>query len=150
MIGILLFLTASFCFLNGHYGQNKEAVASFDLNKKITEEDNVSRIDYVDSQGRLRTASDLGYATIIKTKAGMEVLEQYFDAKGDPAAAAGGYYSVIRVYDDNGNNTLVKYRGLDEELTIISTGCAIEEKAFSFTSPSFKTTIAASKSLNKS
>ena len=131
LIVAFLLMTISLWLISRQPGQNNEKIASTDLNERITEENGVTRIDYVNDQGQLRMATNLGYSTIVRSGSNGIVLEQYLDDEGNNVSAPGGYFFALRAYDENMNNIRIEYLGHDKKPMIISTGCAIEEKSYS-------------------
>ena len=81
---------------------------SYRLKTQQTKDGNTTRIDYIDSEGKLSFASDKRYATIIKTyEDGHVVLEQYFDAEGNPAVQSLGHCALARQYSPDGLSVVI-------------------------------------------
>ena len=89
LIVAFLLMTISLWLISRQPGQNNEKIASTDLNERITEENGVTRIDYVNDQGQLRMATNLGYSTIVRSGSNGIVLEQYLDDEGNNVSAPG-------------------------------------------------------------
>lgn len=72
------------------------------------------RTDYLDADGAVTFASDMGYATMTRQRnaAGMNVLEQYYDESGDPIALRAGYCGIAREYNEK--NQCLRITFLDE------------------------------------
>lgn len=91
--------------------KNELKTRSSMLQKVITENGNTKRIDYVNEAGDISFAYDKQYATMISTKQDNTVLEEYFDAEGNPSKQSNGAYSVLREYDKQGREYKITYLG---------------------------------------
>lgn len=82
----------------------------------------ISTSTYVDEKGHPTAASDKRYATVRKTiREGLEILEEYLDARGKPVTLTSGYSSIQREYED-GRNTVITYLDTDGKPVVISSG----------------------------
>ena len=124
------FLVFSVFSISPDMSEPRSYTHSSDLQQITTTDGDTTRIDYVDFDGALTIAADYGYATKIIRKSGTEELESYFDADGEPISTYGGYYSLLRNYDENGNITYVTYLDLEGEPFVIAAGYASEERLF--------------------
>lgn len=72
------------------------------------------RTDYLDADGKITFASDMGYATMTRQRneAGMNILERYYDETGEPIALKAGYCGIARTYNDK--NQCLRITFLDE------------------------------------
>ncbi len=127
---LVLFLVLSILFI----GLEKKIINlrnhSSQLTKVTTKDGNVERTDYIDSDGDITIATDVGYATVIVTKAQGTKREQYFDEKGEPICRSSGYFAVLREYDDSGNNIRNTYLDQQGEPFVTLSGYAIEEREY--------------------
>lgn len=126
----LLFLVVSFLFISPPPRKARSTFHSSQLEKITVTNENTERTDYVDSDGQLTIAANLGYATVIVTKTENSRLEQYFDDKGEPISRYNGYYALLREYDDRGNNTRITYLNLSGEPMIMANGYAVEVREY--------------------
>ena len=129
---VVLFLIVSCAFISPALKTTRSQYHSSQLEKVSTSEGNTKRTDYVDSDGRITIAADMGFATIIETKISENCkLEQYYDDKGKPISRYNGYYAVRLDYDEKGNNTRITYLNIDSKPMITVNGYAIEEREYS-------------------
>lgn len=98
------------------------------LEKVINE--NVERTDYVDKNGKITVAADVGYATMVTIKREKSRLEHFYDEKGEPIRRYSGYYGILREYDDEQRNFHIQYLGIDD-LPVI-TGYGYSDKYLTF------------------
>ena len=101
--------------------QRKE-LSSSRLEKVVITEGNVERTDYKDENGNLVYASDKHYATMIKTTEGDTVLEEYFDAEGDPTEQTLGHCALLKYMNEDNKNYKSTYLDADGEVTENSYG----------------------------
>ena len=83
-------------------GLAEDEMRSSSLHTVITRNDNIERIDYVNDKGELTYAANKHYATIVRTRNGNTMLEEYYDDEGNPAKQAYEYYKVLKEYNDKG------------------------------------------------
>ena len=82
----------------------------------------VTTTTFLSSAGKPVTASDKGYASVVKTaREGKTVLEEYLDEKGNPAVLPAGYSLIQREYTD-GLNTKIIYLDRDRQPVVVSSG----------------------------
>lgn len=127
---ILLFVVVSFMYISSPVQQTRSQFHSSELEKITVTSEGTERTDYVDSNGQLTIAADLGYATVIATKTDNSKLEQYFDNLGKPISRYSGYYALLQEYDDKGNNIRVLYLDRNSESMSLANGCAMEEREY--------------------
>lgn len=86
---------------------------SSELTIKETVDGSVTSTSYVNPDGVITEAIDMGYATVCRMRDdnGRVVEERYLDANGDPVARYGDYYGLSYEYDETG--TVIIY--LDSE-----------------------------------
>lgn len=130
IIIFLSFLVLSFIFISPIPRKARSQYHSSQLKKIIATSENEERTDYVDSNGQITIAANLGYATIVVSKTENSRLEQYFDDKGEPISRYNGYYALLQEYDDKGNNTRTTYLDINGEPMIMANGYAIELKEY--------------------
>ena len=84
-----------------------------ELSIRETVDENVTSTSYVNPDGVITEAIDIGYATVCRMRDdnGRVVEERYLDANGNPVARYGDYYGLSYEYD--GTGTVVTY--LDAE-----------------------------------
>ena len=84
-----------------------------ELSIRETADGNVTSTSYVNPDGVITEAIDMGYATVCRMQDdnGRVVEECYLDANGDPVARYGDYYGLSYEYDETG--TVITY--LDAE-----------------------------------
>ena len=83
------------------------------LNIQETVDGSVTGTSYVNSDGVITEAIDMGYATVCRMwdENGRIIEERYLDANGDPVARYDDYYGVSYEYDET--STVITY--LDAE-----------------------------------
>ena len=86
---------------------------SSELSIRETVDGSVTSTSYVNPDGVITEAIDMGYATVCRMQDdnGRVVEERYLDANGDPVARYGDHYGVSYEYDETG--TVITY--LDAE-----------------------------------
>ncbi len=124
---LFFFILFSCVFISPLEKKPRSQFHSSQLTKQTKKVGNVERTDYVDANGLISIAADLGYATITITKAENSILEQYYNEKGEPISRYNGYYALLREYDENGNNTRTTYLNRDGEPMITVNGYAVEK-----------------------
>ena len=123
-------LVISVSFISPKDRKARSEFHSSQLRMITTKDEDIERTDYVNADGQLTIAANLGYATCIVTTTGKNRTEQYFDDKGEPISRYNGYYALLREYDDNGNNIRTTYLDRDGAPMIMANGYAIEEVAY--------------------
>ena len=73
-----------------------------ELSIRETVDGSVTRTSYVNPDGVITDAIDMGYATVCRMRddSGRVVEERYLDANGDPVARYGDYYGLSFEYDE--------------------------------------------------
>ncbi len=94
---------------------------SSEMLKVTYKENGKERIDYI-FNGVITYATDRHYATVIQTKNGDTVLEQYFDEKGKPGQQASGHYALLKEYDGDNHNCKTTYLGINLEPILNTSG----------------------------
>ena len=86
---------------------------ALELSIRETVDGSVTSTSYVNSDGVITDAIDMGYATVCRMQDdnGRVVEERYLDANGDPVARYGDYYGLSYEYDET--STVITY--LDAE-----------------------------------
>lgn len=127
---ILAFLIISIFYINPDIPIIRSMYRSSQL-KAITKiEGNTQRTDYMDAEGKITIAADLGYATKLVTCTEEGELEIYLDNDGKMVARPDGYYGIMREFDEVGNTVRLTYLNLDGKPMIMEQGFAIEEREF--------------------
>lgn len=90
-----------------------EGYISSELNIQETVDGSVTSTSYVNPDGVITDAIDMGYATVCRMRGdnGRVVKERYLDASGNPVARYGDYYGLSYEYDET--STVITY--LDAE-----------------------------------
>ena len=100
------------------------------LKRRTTANENSERIDYIDDDGNITIAENLGYATVIIKTDGQEERESFYDEHGDPAVLRLGYSAIMREYDKNGNMIRITYLGADGKPVTTRNGYASEVREY--------------------
>ena len=85
------------------------------LRIRKSEEKNTTRTDFVDENGTVTFAADVGYATKTVTKSDAGETEKYYDEQGQPVKKSSGYYGLYRGYDGEGHNVITTYLNSNQE-----------------------------------
>lgn len=105
VIGFMAFTIFTFLVLFTDRGKN-----SSQLTQETVETDHQTRTDFIDEKGHVTFASDKGYATVIKTYEGKNVvLEEYYDEAGRAVTLASGYSKIRRLYNRLGQAEVITY-----------------------------------------
>ena len=123
----VLFTILSILFIDQYPHINTSGLYSTSLQKKSYTYANQERIDYLDNQGEITTAIDLGYSTLIIIKDDISILEEYFDPEGNPVNCLSGYSAVFIKLDENQTIIERTYLGIDGKPIMNSSGYAKEE-----------------------
>ena len=120
---LLAFVVASILFLLPDASLDHDSgFTSSDLEVKETVEENVTNTSYVDSDGVITDAIDMGYATVQRTRnANGQVTEEfYLDAAGNPVERYGDYYGISYEYNDD--SVVIRYLGADKQPMMLGAG----------------------------
>ena len=120
---LLAFVVASILFLLPYASVDHDSgFTSSDLEVKETVEENVTNASYVNSDGVITDAIDMGYATVQRTRnANGQVTEEfYLDAAGNPVERYGNYYGIS--YEYNSENVVIRYLGADKQPMMLGAG----------------------------
>lgn len=87
---------------------------SLELSIRETVDGSVTSTSYVNPDGAITDAIDMGYATVCRMQDdnGRVVEERYLDANGDPVARYGEYYGLSYEYDET--STVITYLDAEE------------------------------------
>ena len=98
---------------------------SSELSIRETVDGSVTSTSYVNPDGAITDAIDMGYATVCRMRDdnGRVVEERYLDANGDPVARYGDHYGVSYEYDETG--TVITYLDAEGNPIIRSDGYSI-------------------------
>lgn len=130
IFSLVVFLVVSYVFINPSFEEPRSNYNSSQLRKLTTEDENSIRTDYIDDEGKITIAADIGYATIIISKTDTGTLERYYDDKGEPTNRNSGYYAVLHEYDENGNNIRNTFFDADGSLFSMPDGYSIETREY--------------------
>ncbi|MGG6491821.1 UNVERIFIED_CONTAM: VanZ family protein [Bacteroidetes bacterium 56_B9] len=120
---LLAFVVASILFLLPDASVDHDSgFTSSDLEVKETMEENVTNTSYVNSDGVITDAINMGYATVQRTRnANVQVTEEfYLDAAGNPVERYGDYYGIS--YEYNSENVVIRYLGADKQPMMLGAG----------------------------
>lgn len=129
------FLVASSLFITARYRKREplssDSPMSIKLQKKVAAvNENSERTDFIDDNGKIATAQDLGYATIIVTETDSERTESYYDEHGDPVAGLSGYATSVWEYGKDSNIIHIRYLDTDGKLVTTRNGYAKETREY--------------------
>ena len=98
---------------------------SSELSIRETVDGSVTSTSYVNPDGAITDAIDMGYATVCRMRddSGRVVEERYLDANGDPVARYGDYYGLSYEYDET--STVITYLDAEGNPIILSDGYSI-------------------------
>ncbi len=105
-------------------------VRSTSLQRVVTKGDSYDRIDYVDEKGNITYAADKHYATLIRIKEENQVLDKYYDTDGEQTKQNLGYYSILRLYNQSGQEYKTVYLDINGEPMTNRAGYAIVERTY--------------------
>ena len=120
---LLAFILASILFLLPDAAVDHEfGFTSSELEVKETVEKNATTTSYVNSEGTVTDAIDMGYATVQRTRdsAGQVIEEFYLDTAGNPVERYGDYCGIAYEYNDG--DTVIRYLGADKKPKMLSSG----------------------------
>ena len=125
---LVLFIYISIIYVSPENRYIYPGLYSFQLSMKTTQDGDTVRTDYVDENGSITLASDVGYATKLITQNNNTEYEEYLDESGRPISIDSGYSAIRREYDDIRNSIKVIYLDKSGEPVNTSRGYAIEEQ----------------------
>lgn len=120
---MLVFILASILFLKPDATVDHDTgFVSSELEVRKIVERNVTSTSYVNSDGIITDAIDMGYATVQRTRdsAGQVIEEFYLDAAGNPVERYGDYCGIAYEYNDG--DTVIRYLGADKKPMMLSSG----------------------------
>ena len=123
---LITFIVASILFLlPDAVVDHNSGFTSSELEVKETIENDVTSTSYVNSDGVITDAINIGYATVKrKQNADGQVIEEfYFDAAENPVERYGGYYGISYEYNDN--YVVIRYLGADRQPVMIGSGYSV-------------------------
>ncbi len=130
IILLAVFIGASFKWISEPQKRMRSEYRTTDLKQVVTKYDNIVRTDYIDDNGNLRIAANIGYATKMVFMQDNIETEIYLDDQGKRIGRYEGYYGILREYDAAGNNIRVTYLGRNYVPTVMSLKYAVEERTF--------------------
>lgn len=120
---LLAFVLASILFLLPDATVDHDTgFVSSELEVKETVEKNVTSTSYVNSDGDITDAIDMGYATVqrMRNANGQVTEEFYLDAAGNPVERYGEYCGISYEYTDG--DIVIRYLGADKQQIMLSSG----------------------------
>ena len=120
---LLAFVLASILFLLPDATVDHDTgFVSSELEVKETVEKNVTSMSYVNSDGDITDAIDMGYATVqrMRNANGQVTEEFYLDAAGNPVERYGEYCGISYEYNDG--DIVIRYLGADKQPMMLSSG----------------------------
>lgn len=120
---LLAFILASILFMLPDAPVDHDSgFTSSELEVKETVEKNVTTTSYVNSEGTVTDAINMGYATVQRTRnSAAQVTEEfYLDAAGNPVERYGDYCGISYEYNDG--DTVIRYLGADKQPMMLSSG----------------------------
>lgn len=127
---VVAYIIISFALMLPDANQDEFMVRSKSLSQVKTTGEETERIDYVNENGKITIAADVGYATVIATIENGSRLEHFYDEEGEPIQRYSGYYGILREYDDEGRNYHIQYLDVDDSPVI--TGYGYSDKYLTF------------------
>ncbi len=122
---LLLFIILSFVFITPNTKNDKSMTHSSSLMKYVEKKDNQERTVYMDENGKVSFAADLGYAikkvtTLIEGK-----IEEYYDENEMPITRSLGYHAILHQYNEDGLEIQSTYLNCNRVPVCITYGYAI-------------------------
>lgn len=120
---LLVFILASILFLKPDATIDHDAgFVSSELEVRKIVERNVTSTSYVNSDGIITDAIDMGYTTVQRKRnsAGQVTEEFYLDAAGNPVERYGEYCGTAYEYNDG--DIVIRYLGADKQPMMLSSG----------------------------
>lgn len=126
----LAFLVLSILFIKTNKHNIISEYNSSELHQSISLNANEERTDYINENGDITIASDLGYSTKIITSLENRKIEKYYDPEGKQVKCNDGYYSIIREYNEERKCIISSYRDSDGLPTKNSLGYSTEKNEY--------------------
>ena len=120
---LLVFILASILFLKPDATVDHDTgFVSSELEVRKIVERNVTSTSYVNSDGIITDAIDMGYTTVQRKRnsAGQVTEEFYLDAAGNPVERYGEYCGTAYEYNDG--DIVIRYLGADKQPMMLSSG----------------------------
>ncbi len=130
MVLLAAFIGVSFKCIDAPMETLRSDHRSTELKQLVKKNGNITRIDYIDTDGNLQIAADVGYASKLIIQHNDSEIEMYYDNYGERISQYCGYYSVLREYDQKGNNTRITYLDDNNHPMVMSLNYAIEERSY--------------------
>lgn len=124
------FLVLSILFIKTNKHKTISEYNSSELHQSISLNANEERTDYINENGDITIASDLGYSTKIITSLENRKIEKYYDPEGKQVKCNDGYYSIIREYNEERKCIISSYRDSDGLPTKNSLGYSTEKNEY--------------------
>ncbi len=110
--------------------ESEKLVRSDSLQRVVTKSEGYERIDYVDEKGNITYAADKHYATLIRIREENQMLDKYYGTDGKQIKQILGNYSVLRLYNQAGQEYKTEYQDINGEPMVNRDGYAIIERTF--------------------
>ena len=124
------FLVLSILFIKTNKHKTISEYNSSELHQSISLNANEERTDYINENGDITIASDLGYSTKIITSLENRKIEKYYDPEGKQVKCNDGYYSIIREYNEERKCIISSYRDSDGLPTKNTLGYSTESNEY--------------------
>ena len=129
-IVLIAFIVISVLFINTPTKTLHSEYRSSDLKQIITKDGNKTRTDYVDDNGNICVAANLGYASKLIVQEEYSELETYLDDQGKRTSQYSGYYGVLRSYDEAGHIIRITYLNAENMPVVMAEKYAVEEREY--------------------
>ena len=130
MVLLIVFIILSLRFISKPLKTRRSDYRSNVLKQVVTREGNVTRTDYIDDEGKLQIAANVGYATKLAVQQNNNEIETFLDNQGERINLYCGYYGILREYDSAGNNIRITYLDENNKPMVMALHYAIEERDF--------------------
>ena len=127
---LIAFIVISALFISTPKKTPRSEYHSSDLMQVITKDGNLTRTDYVDEDGNIRIAANMGFATKLVVREDLSELETYLDDQGERISRYSGYYGILRAYDDAGRVIRITYLDAENAPVVMSEKYAVEEREY--------------------
>ncbi len=125
-IGSILFIFFSLLYIQEYKSNEQPLIHSSSLKSIVTKNGNQIRTEYVDNEGKITIAADLGYAIRIDTITNNRKLEQYYNDNFEPKRSNSKSYALLKEYNSIGKVQRYTYLDANGDPMINHAGYAIQ------------------------